>query len=334
VRGTFLSALVATGVPGSVNHTIDAGFHLPDPPVLTKRVSANRAELGSVVSYTLTLANSTSVASVSTTVTDSFSAGLGFVPGTLVTSVGTSTTSASGFVWYVPSLPASTTATLTFSASLTQEGIVYNTATTPGGQRVQVCTTVPVHVCAGVPFEIELSAPASVSSVQWNVNGQPIPGATSRTLSVTQAGEYTVSGTSGAGCPNGSCCPYVIVEDPLPSLTAVTVSASCVNGTAQPNARITLVGSSTSAASYNITMGSSFTATAPLFGSPQALSAVTNGNLLSGLANPAQATDYTIRVYTATGTSSCYQDYVVQLQPTVCGCPPPKCVPISVTRVR
>ncbi|MEZ0607260.1 SdrD B-like domain-containing protein [Fibrella sp. WM1] len=305
----------------------------PPIPLLSKLVSTRRAELGSIVSYTLALANTSSIASATTTVTDSFSAGLTAIPGTTTASVGTVTSTASGFSWVVPSLPASTTATLVFSASLTQQGIVYNTATTPDGQTATTCTTVPVHICAGVPFEFELSVPTSFTSYQWSRNGQPIAGATSATLSVTAAGIYTVSGTNAGGCADGSCCPFDIVEDAPPSLSALGVAATCTGATSNSNAAIQLTGSNSDAVSYNISVGSSYSATTALYASPRSLSSVVGGVLATQGSNPELQSGgtYTIRVYSGSG---CYRDVMVLIPAANCACPPVKCAPYIVKRTK
>ncbi|MEZ0611590.1 SdrD B-like domain-containing protein [Fibrella sp. WM1] len=317
------------------NITIDAGFVRPLPiPILTlaKTVSNKRPELGSIVTYTLTVSNpGPGLAAAGTILRDSLISGIALVPGSVVTSFGSATASAPGLLWDLSSLPASATVTMTYQASLTAEGVLFNYATIPGSSTTSVCLTVPIHLCAGVPFEFELSAPASFSAYQWSRNGQPIPGATSATLSVTAAGEYSVAAINSGGCSDGSCCPFVIVEDPLPSLSAVTQSARCVGTTPQNDAAITLVSSNSAAVTYNVSLGSSFTATVPLFSSPQPLSAVVGGILVANQPNPATPTDYTVRVYSANG---CFTDTVVTLQPTVCACPPPRCAPIVVRKTK
>jgi len=175
--------------------------------------------------------------------------------------------------------------------------------------------------------------PTSYGTYQWSLNGTPIAGATGAIYSATAVGEYTVTANSAAGCLDGSCCPFVVVANPAPSLTALAVAATCDGATPKADAKITLVGSSTNAVSYNITLGSSFTASAPLFSAPQALSAVaTGGTLLANQPNATQAPgiSYTIRVYSADG---CFADTTVVIPPALCQCPAPICVPFPVKRV-
>lgn len=216
---------------------------------------------------------------------------------------------------------------------INQEGVTYNTATAPDGTTATVCLTVPYHVCEGTPFDLLLSAPAYYSTYQWSRNGTLIAGATSPNYSATAIGEYTVATTSTGECPDGSCCPLVVVQDPAPGLTAVAVAATCNGATPKADARITLAASSTNAVSYNIALGSSFSAGAAFFNSPQSLSGVAaGGTLLANQPNPASApgTSYTIRVYSA---ADCFSDTVVVIPPAMCVCPIPVCVPFSVMRV-
>ena len=298
---------------------------------LAKSVDLKQVEKGGIVTYTLSLTNTSGTTATGLVLTDQLST-------TAITLVGSATTSAGTFIpglnsgtWSIPSLGGGQVATLVFRVQLNEEGITYNTVTLPGQQTATVCVSVPAHVCANESFQFELTAPASYSTYQWTKNGTIIPGATSATYSVTAVGEYSVQATTTGGCPDGSCCPFVVVADPVPSLTALAVSAQCVGQTPLPNAAITLVGSSTNAVSYNITKGSSFTASAPLFGSPQNLSAVVGGVLIGGQPNPALAQDYTIRVYSANG---CYADTVVTIQPVVCVCPPAACAPFVVKKTK
>ncbi|MBO0931736.1 SdrD B-like domain-containing protein [Fibrella aquatilis] len=324
-----------TAGPGAspANHTYDFGFaEVPPSYAISKTVSANRVEKGGTVTYTVSLTNTSTTQATSVVVTDAFSTSSGLsIIGSSTASSGTFVAAATGGTWTIPTLNGGQVATLSFQAQANQEGIAYNTATAPDGTTATVCTSIPAHVCANTTFQFDLTAPASYSTYQWSRNGVIIPGATSATYSATVAGEYTVAAVSNGGCPDGSCCPYIIVEDPAPSLTAVAVSASCVGQTPQANAAITLVGSSSAAVSYNITKGSSFTAATPLFATPQNLSAVVGGVLIGGQANPTVAQAYTIRVYSANG---CFSDTVVTILPTICACPPPQCLPIVVKKVR
>ncbi|MBO0948157.1 SdrD B-like domain-containing protein [Fibrella forsythiae] len=318
------------------NTTLDAGFVRPAVTYsIAKTVSKSRVAKGEIVTYTISLTNTSATTATNVIVTDAFSSSGLTVIGSGSASVGSFVPSLTGGLWTIPTLAGGQVATLSFQAQVNTEGLVYNVATAPGGTSTTAtaCLTVPFHVCENTPFEFLLSTPTSFSTYQWSLNGTPIPGATSSTLSVTAIGEYTVSATNSAGCPDGSCCPFVIIADPAPSLTATAVAASCTGATPLNDAKITLVGSSTNAVSYNVSVGSSFTASTPLFATDQPLSGLTTGSVLvANQHNPALApgTTYTIRVYSAEG---CFSDVVVVIPPAQCQCPPVKCVPVTVKRV-
>jgi uncharacterized repeat protein (TIGR01451 family) len=323
-----------TLAPGEDNPTLDAGFL--QPPLtyaLSKTANRNRVEKGQMVTYTVSLTNTSIGSSGTLVLTDQFSSTAATPVGSASASVGTFTPGLSGGTWSIPDLAGGQVATLSWTVQLNEEGITYNTITLPGQQTATVCTSVPARVCESTPFQFDLTAPASYSTYQWSRNGVAIPGATSATYSATAVGEYTVSTTATAGCPNGSCCPFIIVADPAPSLSAVGIAATCIGVTPQTNAAITLASSSTNAVSYNITVGSSFSAAAPLFGSPQPLSAVVGGVLAAQPTTPAVQSGgtYTIRVYTAEG---CFADTVVIIPPANCVCPPPRCIPYVVRKTK
>ncbi|RYF48158.1 MAG: DUF11 domain-containing protein, partial [Cytophagaceae bacterium] len=299
---------------------------------IAKTVSQNRVEKGSIVTYTVSLTNIGNDVGTNLVVGDQLSRTEVTFIGSATTSTGTFVPSGNSGTWSIASLAPGQVATLSFQVQINAEGTTYNTATAPDGKTVVTCLTVPYHVCANQPFEFRLTAPASLSTYQWSRDGILIPGATSAVYNTTVVGEYTVATTNSVGCADGSCCPLVIVADPAPSLSAIGVAAGCVGGSPLNNASISLVSSSTNAVSYNISLGSSFTASTLLFASNQPLSGVVGGLLLTNQANPDQApgTSYTIRVYAANG---CYSDVVVVIPPALCVCPPAQCVPIVVKRI-
>ncbi|RYF63920.1 MAG: DUF11 domain-containing protein, partial [Cytophagaceae bacterium] len=318
---------------GENNSTLDAGFVRSAVTfAITKTVDKNRVMKGQIVTYMISLTNTSPTTATNVVVTDAFSSTGLTVVGSGSASMGTFAPSTTGGTWTIPIMASGEVATLSFQAQVNKEGLAYNVATAPNGTTASACLTVPFLVCANEAFEFLLSTPSSYSTYQWSFNGTPIPGATSATLSVTAIGEYTVSATSSAGCPDGSCCPFVIIANPAPSLTATTVAATCTGANPVNNAKITLVGSSTNAVSYNITMGSSFTASAPLFATAQPLAGLASGSvLLANQPNPplAPGSSYTIRVYSAEG---CFSDVVVVIPPALCQCPA-VCVPVTVKRI-
>ncbi|WP_375446151.1 SdrD B-like domain-containing protein [uncultured Fibrella sp.] len=301
---------------------------------IIKSANQNRVEKGGLVTYTVSLTNTGTATGTNLLITDQLSNSAVSFVGSATASAGTFTPGLGGGSWAIPSLAAGAVATLRFQVQLNEQGITYNTVTTPDGLTVStVCVSVPAHVCANEPYQFDLTAPASFSTYQWFKDGLPIAGATSAIYSVTAVGRYSVTTINNSGCPDGSCCPFEVIEDPVPSLTAVGIAATCSGSTPLSDATITLASSSSNAVSYNISAGSSFTASAPLFATNQSLSALAGGVLLANQANPAVApgTSYTIRVYSATG---CFSDTVVVIPPAQCTCPPDKCAPFVVKKTK
>ncbi|MBO0948158.1 DUF11 domain-containing protein [Fibrella forsythiae] len=300
---------------------------------ITKTVDLRRVERSGIVTYTVSLTNTSNVTGTNLVVSDQLSTTAVTFVGSATASTGTFTPGGSSGNWSIPSLVAGQVATLRFMVQLNEEGITYNKVTAPDGTTASVCTTVPFHVCAATPFLIDITVAHGDAPYQWSRNGQPIAGVSSNTLSVTALGEYSVVSQAAGGCPDGSCCLFVVEETPAPSLTAIATAANCINGVPASDAKITLIGSSTNAASYNITPGNSFTAANPIFSTNQLLTSVVGGVLLANQPNPALAPGqvYTIRVYTADG---CFADTTATVPPAQCNCPTSVCTPIKVTRIR
>ncbi|MEZ0487202.1 SdrD B-like domain-containing protein [Fibrella aquatica] len=334
-NGPAVQVVSATlgAVTASTTYTTPASCTSGAPAyAIAKVINQNRIEKGGIVTYTISLTNIGNATGTNIVVGDQLSSTQVTFVGNATASVGTFLPAGNSGNWTIASLAAGQVATLSFQVQINEEGLTYNTATAPDGKTVTACLTVPFHVCADEDFEIELEAPASYSTYQWSRNGVAIPGATSATYSVTAIGEYTVATTKTAGCPDGSCCPFVVVADAVPSLTALAVAATCTGSTPLDNASITLVGSSTNAVSYNVSLGNSFSASAPLFTTDQPLAAVVGGVLLANQPNPVDAPgiSYTIRVYAANGCSS---DVVVVIPPAQCQCPPVKCAPFVIKKI-
>lgn len=192
--------------------------------------------------------------------------------------------------WYIGSLLGGDklVATLTITVTAKDEGVIFNTATitakdgniNSGKESETVCISVPVKLCANE--SLTLTAPTTLTSYQWKKDGVNIPGATTNTLKVTEAGSYTLDGTLTGNCPTGNCCPIIVELLPIPVLavTPQPAKANCTGST------ITLGVTGTNTATYAWAGPNGFTSTS---------------------ANPtvtANATSTHAGVYTITGTSS------------------------------
>jgi hypothetical protein len=224
----------------------------------------------------------------------------------------------------------------TFTVTVSDAGGCSSTAT--------VCVSVPVTVCAGSDYGFTLDAPAGFASYEWRYTA---PGSSSSTVVqsgtassyvATQAGQYNVqaNGSGGNTCPNGSCCPIIIQEIAMPALPNIApVAASCSSQSVTvPNADGQLILSTTAVSGlrYNVVKGSSYTASAPLLSSDQALPTAQGAVLMSGLTNPTAVGGdvYTVRLM----WRDCYQDVQVRIPFTQCDCPEVKCAPFVIQKTR
>ena len=225
-----------------------------------------------------------------------------------------------------PLIAAGQSLTLTFQVRVDASGILYNVVTVPG-DTASICTSIPVKLCPG--DEYTLTVPAGRASYRWYRNGILIQDQTTNVLVVSQAGSYSLGIDNANGlCPDFSCCPFIVEEDPLPAYQAVAIGATCVGSTPQNNGRLVLSNFGPSL-TYQYSLGATFNEAASLSGVPQIIPV--SGVIASTLPNPAVSQSYTVRVYNSSG---CYVDQVVVVPPSVCTCPAPVCAPFVLTQTR
>ena len=241
---------------GENNTTLDAGFVVNSPVfVLLKAVNTATAKLGDVLTYTLTLIN-TNVVSGSAVVSDVLDGSVAYVPGSVSTSIGTYNTS-TGF-WTISSLPGNATATLTFSVSVTGEGLIYNQATI-GTQTAKACTSVPTRVCAGTSYAFSLSVAAGKNCYQWYKNDVLIQdnlatgGPTAYTAATAGAYRVVVNEGVASKCADVSCCPFVIGEVSLPELSLIPAAPTYEGATPRTDGKIVVTSATSPTALAGLT---------------------------------------------------------------------------------
>jgi trimeric autotransporter adhesin len=324
---------------------------------LEKRVSQSTGKPGDLVTYTVILSNTGTGSATGVVVSDTFTAGLSILPGSATASLGTATPGASGLNWTISSLPINTTATLIYSASLSGEGVQYNTAQLKeGDQWVQaeatVCTSIPIQVCAGSNYVFSLTVVAGQTRYQWYRNDvliqdngvgvtgpEAYTGTTPHALSVTAAGAYRVVINGGLAnqCADGSCCPVVIEEVSIPvSLTLRSVAPTCTGTTPQANGQVLLTGipngTAVAGLTYQYSVGGTGFNQATAQPIPASSLPVTGELLL----NATGGTIYWVRVSTpmlADG-SRCTKDLSIVVPEANCACPPDLCVPITIKKTK
>ncbi|GAB3706478.1 hypothetical protein GCM10027592_40010 [Spirosoma flavus] len=296
---------------------------------LQKQVDKSRAEQGDTLTYQLVLTNEGLAPATNIVVRDSMAVGVTYLANSA--NVPASTTFTQGVpisIWNVPSLSPGQSLSMTFQVRADSSGILYNTASM-SGDTVIACTSIPIKVCAGEQFTFIIRVRPGRSTYTWLKDGQPIQGETSNTLSITAVGTYSLLTNNQSGnCPDFSCCPFILVEEPLPSFKANTVAATCLGNAVQTSGQIVLSDFDASH-TYQYSAGATFDAANVLSGAAKTIPA--NGVLVNTLANPATSQFYTVRVYNSTG---CYSDVTVVLDPTVCACPADICVPFVIQQTK
>ncbi len=323
------------GQAGENNFSFDAAYASIPMLDLDKQVNLSKAQVGDVLIYTVILANNSSVPATNVVVQDALSGGVQYVPNSATLTAGSFTPGIQGGTWAIATMPGNTTVTLTFSASIISDGLVYNTATIPGDE-AKVCTSIPIQVCKGTPIAIQLDAPTGFTRYQWyltTVNGTTlVSDVTSNTANAAPANSYTATrpgeyqvivdeGVSGA-CRDLSCCPVIIEETEIPLFRAVPKVPTCVNNITQSNGEITLMGLGATPTSYTYRISTGATFNTNTASAPQGVPA--NGPISTTLASG----QYTVRV---TDVRGCFRDATVTLIAN-CSCKPGICVPLLITK--
>ncbi len=326
--GIHTFTAVVTTVPGcSTYTTVSIAVYAPLTPalIIRKLVDRSEAQVGGLISYTLVLQNLGTGPSLNDIVRDSLTTNAVVIPGSVTTSVGQFTTTASGFAWAVPGLPVNGTATVVYSASVLRGGSVRNTATVPT-DTAEVCVSVPFIVCKGSDYAFRVNAPAGYLNYKFLRNGTLVYEGSLNSYTATTAGEYTVLiDEQGGACASGSCCPVIIREDSIPSFSLTAANPTCRGTVAQADGRIQLSGLDgvRNAYTYRYSAGSTFNET-----TAGVAKGIPENGLLADTISTAGA--YTVRIYNERG---CYQDVTVTIQVT-CTCDGPECVPIRIRKIK
>lgn len=189
---------------------------------LTQTVSKSQPGLGETISYRIVVKNIGNIPATGVAVLDSLPLGVQYQSSQATKGSFSSPTA----TWTIGTIAVGDSAVLTLTVKVTTEGTWFNKAeisrmnerdvnSTPANNNFAeddiaiACISIPVPICAGDAYEI--SAPSGYTGIQWSRNGTPIAGATSRTLTVSSAGQYTFTANNST-CPTQGCCPVVFVE--------------------------------------------------------------------------------------------------------------------------
>lgn len=165
----------------------------------------------------------------------------------------------------------------------------------------------------GCNTTVTLSVVTTSTLLSWSGPGGFTSSAITPTTSV--AGDYTVTVTDPVnGCQN-TVVITIGTSTVLPAFTATAMPATCSGTVANADGMIMISGFS-GTDTYDISQAATYTGTAT-YGT--AFPIPFGGTLLSSLANPATATPYTIRLFSANG---CFKDTTVMLTVTNCNSTP------------
>ncbi|WP_461084712.1 Ig-like domain-containing protein [Spirosoma flavus] len=181
--------------------------------LITKQASQSVTTLNGTVSFTVTVQNLGPGNALGVVVTDSLTRNNSVVLLTTPTASQGSFDATTG-LWTVGNLASGGVATLVLTVRVQSEGVLVNVAnvSATGSQEVNLsnntasaCTSVPIRLCAD--NIVVANVPSGYQDVRWFLNGNLV--ATGNSLSLTQAGVYTITSASGA-CPIGGCCPIIV----------------------------------------------------------------------------------------------------------------------------
>ena len=89
----------------------------------------------------------------------------------------------------------------------------------------QACVSVKAIVCRSEPYAWVLRGPGGLSQYRWYRDDILIEAATGDSLVCNRPGRYRMA--SSDPCVLGMCCPFIVEEDSLPTLSIKTVPATC-----------------------------------------------------------------------------------------------------------
>ncbi|KPM49980.1 DUF11 domain-containing protein [Jiulongibacter sediminis] len=219
----------------NLNGQIDSGESDPNDPCdpnpcqidlsLSQSVNVSLAEIGDTLTFSLTLVNETPAYPATGVMVQNY-----FDDKAAYTShsapSGTTFDPVLG-IWSIDSAAINTTDTVTLEISVIVQGsgVISNSAEVIAADQTDLdstpangikseddystsCSSVPFSICFG--DSVVLVIDSSYSSYQWNLDGNPIPGATSYSYFASTPGEYTVDINGSTGCESGLCCPFIL----------------------------------------------------------------------------------------------------------------------------
>lgn len=228
---------------GNGNFTGQVYTLSPPVPTLAKTASASSAVVGDVVTFTITASNPYGVALANVVLSDALPAGMAY--STHVVTLGAVAVAGQNVSWTIPSLPAGGSAQLTLAVSLTAQGSLTNTVTSPGAVSASASILVlanaithfrmdePVNSWTGVVGEV-------VDSGGTALHGRRLTTSTPTTTNTvlpasTIASQFTsvIGGFCNAGRFDGTAV-VAVADSPLFDYTTQLSASAWIYPTAYP----------------------------------------------------------------------------------------------------
>ena len=245
--GTYNAYFVASSnstCTGTTTTTTLANSVIVAAPVLAKTASSSSAVVGDVVTFKLTASNSLSVPLTNVVMTDTLPTGMTYT--THVSTLGSATVSGQVITWTIPSIPANGSAQLTLAVTLSQQGTLTNTATSPGA--TSTSASILVLASAATHFRLDETvgswtgaAGEVLDSGGTGLQGRRITSSTPTTTNViapTPTIDSQFPAVSGSFCNAASFDGKAIVEvaaNPLLRYTTRLSATAWIYPTAYPS---------------------------------------------------------------------------------------------------
>ncbi|WP_077923503.1 SdrD B-like domain-containing protein [Spirosoma sp. 209] len=225
---------------------------------------------------------------------------------------------------------------VTAAISVTSTGVYSVTVTNQAGCSDVTSATVTVSaspqltidsatICAGTSTNLVVGG-CEGGSILWSTGDNTASLSIEPLVTTT----YSATCTFSTGCSSTIATTITVNNAPTFDVAPTVTAATCTGANSNSDARFDFT-TLQNVERADIVPGSSY-GSGPVYGAASNKLVVSGAVSFTGIANPTQRQTYTVRLFSAGGT--CVTDVTVTLDPVVCECPAPKCVPVVIRKVR